>query len=62
MHRCSKFLSESDKLCNHPVFLLIFTQIYSKQESTPPEPGGETFVAHYQEVSPPYLGGVPKSM
>jgi hypothetical protein len=32
---------------NHPVFLLLFTQIYPQQESTPPESGGETFTAHF---------------
>jgi hypothetical protein len=51
-----------DKSFNHPVFLLIFAQICTKQESTPPESGGETFIAHFQTVSPPNLGGVPKSM
>jgi hypothetical protein len=34
----------------------------SVRKDTPPEPGGETFVAHFQIVSPPILGGVPKSM
>jgi hypothetical protein len=30
--------------------------------ATPPESGGETFAVHIQRVSPPNLGGVPKSM
>jgi hypothetical protein len=43
---------DNDRIYNHPVFLLIFPQIFTKQESTPPAPihrgGGETFAALFQ--------------
>jgi hypothetical protein len=38
---------------DHPVFLLFFTNNFSQQESTPPEPGGETYIPQFQSVSLP---------